>query len=268
MIRFAIIGCGRIAQRHAEHIHGKGKLVAVCDVVKERADKIAAAYGSNAYYDVKELLEKDISESKSYSLILEKAVEERTMELERANKKLAGKNSELEKMNIELEAFAYVSSHDLQEPLRMIVSYLQLIEARYTKQLDSDAREFIDFAIDGAKRMKNLIEGLLARAGVTMEAVDYFLCHQPNRFMLQKLAEKMKIPYAKMPNNVVEHFGNSSGATIPVAIALNLAKEVTTGSKQVCLAGFGGGLTWSAMLMRLGGLSFCEMIDYPNGAGA
>jgi 3-oxoacyl-[acyl-carrier-protein] synthase-3 len=109
-----------------------------------------------------------------------------------------------------------------------------------------------------------LIEGLLAGAGLTVEQIDCFLCHQPNRFMLQKLAEKMKIPYAKMPNNVVEHFGNSSGATIPVAIALNLANELKSGAKQVCLAGFGGGLTWSAMVMRLGGLSFCEMIDYPN----
>ncbi len=109
-----------------------------------------------------------------------------------------------------------------------------------------------------------LIEGLLASAGSSVEQVDYFLCHQPNRFMLQKLAEKMKIPYAKMPNNVVENFGNSSGATIPVAIALNLKNDVMNGHKQVCLAGFGGGLTWSAMLMQLGELGFCEMMDYPN----
>lgn len=108
-----------------------------------------------------------------------------------------------------------------------------------------------------------LIEELLKWAGTPIEAVEYFLCHQPNRFMLQKLADKMKIPYAKMPNNVVEHFGNSSGATIPIAIALNLAREVTDGHRRVCLAGFGGGLTWSAMLMRLGGLAFCEMVDYP-----
>ena len=59
MIRFAIIGCGRIGQRHAEHIHAKAKLIAVCDVVKEKADKIAAEYKSKAYYDVKELLEKE-----------------------------------------------------------------------------------------------------------------------------------------------------------------------------------------------------------------
>lgn len=109
-----------------------------------------------------------------------------------------------------------------------------------------------------------LIEELLARAGISIEAVDYFLCHQPNRFMLQKLADKMKVPHSKMPNNVVERFGNSSGSTIPIAIALNLADKVTNGQILACLAGFGGGLTWSAMLMRLGGWKFCEIIDYPN----
>jgi 3-oxoacyl-[acyl-carrier-protein] synthase-3 len=109
-----------------------------------------------------------------------------------------------------------------------------------------------------------LVEELLKRVGVSMDNVDYFLCHQPNRFMLQKLADKMKLPHSKMPNNVVERFGNSSGSTIPMAIMLNVADKVTTGQILACLAGFGGGLTWTAMLMRLGGLRFCELIDYPN----
>jgi 3-oxoacyl-[acyl-carrier-protein] synthase-3 len=108
-----------------------------------------------------------------------------------------------------------------------------------------------------------LIGNLLARAGVSSEAVDYFLCHQPNRFMLEKLADKMKVPYAKMPMNVVEHFGNSSGVTIPMAITFNLATRLKNGHLRVCLSGYGVGLTWSSMLMRLGRLSFCEMIDYP-----
>ncbi len=107
-----------------------------------------------------------------------------------------------------------------------------------------------------------LIEDLLASAGMTKEAVDYFLCHQPNRFMLQKLADKMKVPHAKMPSNVVEKFGNSSGVTIPMAISLNLAETLINGSICACLAGFGVGLTWSSMLMRLGNLKFCTMIDY------
>ena len=67
-----------------------------------------------------------------------------------------------------------------------------------------------------------LIDDLLKYAGAAMDEVDYFFCHQPNRFMLQKLADKMKVPYAKMPSNVVERFGNSSGVTIPTAITFNL----------------------------------------------
>jgi 3-oxoacyl-[acyl-carrier-protein] synthase-3 len=107
-----------------------------------------------------------------------------------------------------------------------------------------------------------LIESLLAEAGATLESVDYFLCHQPNRFMLQKLADKMKVPRAKMPSNVVEHFGNGGGATLPLAITYNLAAQLKSGHCRVCLAGFGGGLVWAAMLLRLGGLSFCEMVEF------
>lgn len=55
-VRFAIVGCGRIAQRHAEHINNQGTLIAVCDVVKQRADDMAAKYGAHAYYDIKDLL--------------------------------------------------------------------------------------------------------------------------------------------------------------------------------------------------------------------
>jgi predicted dehydrogenase len=58
-IKFAIIGCGRIAQRHAEHIHNKGKLVAVCDVVKEKADAIGQKYSANAYYSLEDLLQSE-----------------------------------------------------------------------------------------------------------------------------------------------------------------------------------------------------------------
>ena len=108
-----------------------------------------------------------------------------------------------------------------------------------------------------------LIESLLVAAGASTDSVDFFLCHQPNRFMLQKLADKMKVPYAKMPSNVVERFGNSGATTLPLAIILNLADALKRGRCRACLAGFGVGLTWAAMLLPLGGLTFCEMIDYP-----
>jgi 3-oxoacyl-[acyl-carrier-protein] synthase III len=107
-----------------------------------------------------------------------------------------------------------------------------------------------------------MIQNLLQTAQVDLEAVDYFLFHQPNRFMLQKLADQMKVPYEKMPSNIVEHYGNSSGVTIPMAIVHNLRERLLAGSIHACLAGFGVGLTWSSMLMRLGPLDFCDLIDY------
>ena len=108
-----------------------------------------------------------------------------------------------------------------------------------------------------------LIQNLLATTGVPLAAVEYVLCHQANRFILEKLAAKLDVPAAKMPANLVEHFGNSSGVTIPMAITFNLAAHFRQHRSQVLLASYGVGLTWSAMLLHLGGLAFCEMIEFP-----
>lgn len=107
-----------------------------------------------------------------------------------------------------------------------------------------------------------LIEELLDFAGCEKEAVDYYMFHQPNKFMLQKLADKLGVPHTKLPSNIVENFGNSSGATIPTTITHNLGRELCDNSYRICMAGYGVGLTWGSIIMDIGMLDFCKIIEY------
>ena len=113
-----------------------GKLVAISNISRDITERKVA--------------ERELNE---YRNSLEEKVEKRTKELARSN--------------AELEHFAYIAAHDLREPLRMITSFLQLLEKRYKDQLDQDANEFIDYAVDGAKRLNDMINDLLKYSKVT-----------------------------------------------------------------------------------------------------
>lgn len=107
-----------------------------------------------------------------------------------------------------------------------------------------------------------MIEHLYEQSGVERNDVDWYMFHQPNKFMLHKLADKLGIPQEKMPANIVENFGNASGVTVPTCISYNLGDQLVNGKMRLCLAGFGVGLTWSSIMMEMGNMKFNNIIEY------
>ena len=110
--------------------------------------------------------------------------------------------NELEHSNKELEQFAYITSHDLREPLRMITSFLQLLQRRYKDQLDQDANEFIGFAVDGAKRLDTMTNDLLQYSKITSEKREV----TPVNFedVLEHALTNLKVPIEEN-NAVITH---------------------------------------------------------------
>ena len=135
---------------------------------------------------------------------------------------------------------------------------------------DNNFRSKDDLRMDGTAvfnfvqtEVPPMIADLFDFSGITDQDVSAYAFHQPNRFMLEKLADKIGIDRKKMPMNVVERFGNSSGVTIPTVLATNLREDLLGNKGNYCLAGFGVGLTWASMIMPIGPLEYCEQIDYP-----
>ncbi len=111
-------------------------------------------------------------------------------------------------------------------------------------------------------KVPELLGEMFYKLNIDKEFFDYYLFHQPNKFMLEKLAEKLEIPYNKMPNNICEKYGNGSNNTVPLTICENLGSKSLDGSYNVCLGGFGVGLTWSLIKCKLENLQFCDIINY------
>jgi signal transduction histidine kinase len=123
--------------------------------IQRRDADLSVAKG--AAEEAAEKLAELLDHSRQTNLRLETEI----IEHERAEQALRVKSGELERSNYELNQFAYVASHDLQEPLRMVTMFTQLLQRRYGDQLDADGQGYIDFAVDGAARMRQLIQDLL-----------------------------------------------------------------------------------------------------------
>lgn len=136
---------------------GAGELHYLARVFDEMADSLQQRIAERERAEAQ--LRVANAELKSFNEELERRVALRTAELKRSNE--------------ELEQFAYVASHDLQEPLRMVTNYMQLLQQRYGEKLDKNADEFMAFAMDGAMRMRQLIQDLLAYSRVGSRAKPF-----------------------------------------------------------------------------------------------
>ncbi|MCW2953222.1 MAG: multi-sensor signal transduction histidine kinase [Conexibacter sp.] len=116
---------------------------------------------------------RDVAELSADIDAMRRQIVQELQSLQETHGKLDAQTRELQRSNAELEQFAYVASHDLQEPLRKVASFCQLIEKRYAGQLDERGEQYIAFAVDGAKRMQQLINDLLAFSRVGRAATEH-----------------------------------------------------------------------------------------------
>ena len=128
-------------------------------------------------------------------------------------------------------------------------------------------RSYNDLWMDGSavfnfvqKEIPIAVNEILDYSKTEKEDIDWYLFHQPNKFMLEKLIQRLKLDPQKVPLNIVENFGNSSGSCVGVNITYNLKEIALKNTYLCCLAGFGGGLAWASAVLNIGPLGFCDMI--------
>ena len=140
--------------------------------------------------------------------------------------------------------------------------------AELVDQGDGNYRSLDNMHMDGSEvfnfvqwEVPAMLEKAFERVGSSPNDYDHFFFHQPNRFMLQKLAEKSKLPMEKLPMNLVENFGNPSGASIPMTAIFNSKEELLKKKNKCCLSAFGSGLAWGVMFIEIEPMDHCELIE-------
>ena len=178
---------GSVTDYSLEILHRNGRITPVlynATVFKDESGGVAGVFA--AARDITEQKRAEDALLKAYNE-LDDRVKERTIELQEANAnlekeiaerkatadKLRKKSQELERSNLELQQFAYIASHDLQEPLRAISGFTELLEKRYKGQLDERADKYIHFIIDGTRQMNQVIHDLLAYSRVQTKAHEF-----------------------------------------------------------------------------------------------
>jgi len=107
-----------------------------------------------------------------------------------------------------------------------------------------------------------MIESILADSGNTKYSIDYFMFHQPNKYMVDRLADELDISADKCFSNIVGIYGNASTATVPLNICHNIGKVACERPLRLCLSGFGGGLTANAMIFDSPRMEYINIINY------
>ena len=131
---------------------------------------------------------------------------------------------------------------------------------RSPENLFMDGAEIFNFSI--TEEPKSVIE-LLEYAEMDADAVDHFVFHQANRYILSNIAKRLKLDIAKVPMQTVERYGNQSSASIPTAICGELATALADrSSTRLLLSGFGVGLSWASALVEVRDLAVFQLIDY------
>lgn len=141
---------------------------------------------------------------------------------------------------------------------------------KYVEREGGNIRSEEDLFMNGAeifsftlREVPPLIKSVLAESGWTMEQVDSFVFHQANKFMLEFLGKKMKLPREKLPI-VLEKYGNTSSATVPLAMTEALASRLRGETLRLVLAGFGVGFSWGAVAIECGPMIMPDLILVPE----